>query len=217
MRFRASPWRRSSWMIAAALCIGFLVLAGGCSQNDDRYLRIARINGGAPLYSDIIDHGEMELDEDDFDNDADVTEAYGWDDSVSDDLVMVDLTYSPGSAMEMYSAAAARVTHFRVHYTPVDGVSEVPDDIEGALSFEVSAEEGEYSVSVIGVETEAKLEEPLTLIAALMDLGGHSYYAGTGTPLPVIAELELTGEDVASGAELKATGSFHISFADWAD
>lgn len=217
MRFATSPWRRFPWMIAAATCIVFLVLTGGCSENDDRYLRIVSINGGDPLHSDIIDHGEIELDVDDFDNDADLTEVYGWDDSISDDLVAIALTYSPGSAMEMYGTGAARVTHYRIRYSPVDGESEVPDDIAGVLSYEVSAGEGEYTVNVIGVASQAKLVEPLTLIAALMELGGHSYYAGTGTPLPVIAELELTGEDVATGAELKATGSLYITFADWAD
>ncbi|KPJ53843.1 hypothetical protein AMJ39_02830 [candidate division TA06 bacterium DG_24] len=204
--------------IALAVSIVFLVLAGGCSENDNRLLRVVSINLGDPLHSDIIDHGEIEIDTDDFDSDGDDMEAYGWDDSISDDIVPVTLCYSPGAGLGTFSVQAARVTEYRITYRRIDQEPVVPEVVQGYLSAEVTAgEECAGVINIMAVASQAKIAEPLSSIASLQELGGHSYYAGTGIPLDVIADVEITGEDVATGAELKASGSLHITFADWVD
>ena len=117
----------------------------------------------------------------------------------------------PGTAENPTSPTSANfitVTRYRVVYRRSDGRNtagvDVPFPIDGAITFTTVS--GIQTAEFVLVRASAKLEPPLR---ALVDAGG-------ALVINTMAEVTFFGQD-QTGAEIVASGTIGINFADWAD
>ena len=100
------------------------------------------------------------------------------------------------------------VTRYRVVYQRTDGRNapgvDVPFPMDGAVTFTVVS--GPQTAEFVLVRASAKLEQPLRPLVG----GGGAIIINT------IAEVTFYGRD-QTGAEVTATGTITVNFADWAD
>ena len=115
---------------------------------------------------------------------------------------------TPESPTSPTSANFVTVTRYRVVYQRTDGRNvpgvDVPFPMDGAVTFTVVS--GPQSAEFILVRASAKLEQPLRPLVG----GGGAIIINT------LAEVTFYGKD-QTGAEVVATGTITVNFADWAD
>ena len=115
---------------------------------------------------------------------------------------------TPESPTSPTSANFVTVTRYRVVYQRSDGRNEpgvdVPFPMDGAVTFTVVS--GPQTAEFILVRASAKLEQPLRPLVG----GGGAIIINT------LAEVTFYGRD-QTGAEVIATGTITVNFADWAD
>ena len=115
---------------------------------------------------------------------------------------------TPESPTSPTSANFVTVTRYRVVYQRTDGRNtpgvDVPFPMDGAVTFTVVS--GPQSAEFILVRASAKLEQPLRPLVG----GGGAIIINT------LAEVTFYGKD-QTGAEVIATGTITVNFADWAD
>jgi hypothetical protein len=134
--------------------------------------------------------------------------------SVFDDIGRVTARIAlkdPGTSENPSSPTSANfitVTRYRVVYRRTDGRNtpgvDVPFPVDGAVTFTVVS--GPQTAEFVLVRASAKLEAPLRPLVA----------GGGGIVINTIAEVTFYGRD-QTGAELIATGTVTVNFADWAD
>ena len=134
--------------------------------------------------------------------------------SVFDDIGRVTTRVGlkdPGTSESPTSPTSANfvtVTRYRVVYQRTDGRNvpgvDVPFPMDGAVTFTVVS--GPQSAEFILVRASAKLEQPLRPLVG----GGGAIIINT------LAEVTFYGKD-QTGAEVVATGTITVNFADWAD
>lgn len=117
----------------------------------------------------------------------------------------------PGTSENPTSPTSANfvtVTRYRVVYTRSDGRNtpgvDVPFPIDGAVTFTTVS--GIQSAEFVLVRASAKLEPPLRTLVS----------AGGAIVINTLAEITFYGRD-QTGADVVATGTIGINFADWAD
>ncbi len=115
---------------------------------------------------------------------------------------------TPESPTSPTSANFVTVTRYRVVYQRTDGRNapgvDVPFPMDGAVTFTVVS--GPQTAEFILVRASAKLEQPLRPLVG----GGGAIIINT------LAEVTFYGKD-QTGAEVIATGTITVNFADWAD
>ena len=115
---------------------------------------------------------------------------------------------TPESPTSPTSANFVTVTRYRVVYQRTDGRNapgvDVPFPMDGAVTFTVVS--GPQTAEFILVRASAKLEQPLRPLVG----GGGAIIINT------LAEVTFYGQD-QTGAEVIATGTITVNFADWAD
>ena len=115
---------------------------------------------------------------------------------------------TPESPTSPTSANFVTVTRYRVVYQRTDGRNapgvDVPFPMDGAVTFTVVS--GPQTAEFILVRASAKLEQPLRPLVG----GGGAIIINT------LAEVTFYGKD-QTGAEVVATGTITVNFADWAD
>ena len=115
---------------------------------------------------------------------------------------------TPESPTSPTSANFVTVTRYRVVYQRTDGRNapgvDVPFPMDGAVTFTVVS--GPQTAEFILVRASAKLEQPLRPLVG----GGGAIIINT------LAEVTFYGRD-QTGAEVIATGTITVNFADWAD
>ena len=115
---------------------------------------------------------------------------------------------TPESPTSPTSANFVTVTRYRVVYQRTDGRNtpgvDVPFPMDGAVTFTVVS--GPQSAKFILVRASAKLEQPLRPLVG----GGGAIIINT------LAEVTFYGRD-QTGAEVIATGTITVNFADWPD
>ena len=134
--------------------------------------------------------------------------------SVFDDIGRVTARVAlkdPGTAENPTAPTSANfvtVTRYRVVYRRSDGRNtpglDVPFPVDGAVTFTVVS--GPQTAEFVLVRASAKLEEPLR---PLVGNGGSII-------INALADVTFYGHD-QTGAEVNATGTITINFADWAD
>ena len=115
---------------------------------------------------------------------------------------------SPENPTAPTTANSVTVTRYRVEYRRADGRNtpgvDVPFRFDGGVTFTTLT--GVQTAEFVLVRASAKLEAPLLALR-----GG-----GGAIVINAIAEVTLYGRD-QTGAEVVATGTISVNFADWSD
>ncbi len=179
--------------IGAAALTALIVGLVGCSP-DERSPRsnvtIRGINGGLPVYSDVVNYGE------DGNPGTD-------DDGIVEDPVIVQIANNPLQDQLSLDRSGpfgnVTIDEYRISFDPATEIDPVGGGIHVSIATRDTVE-----FAVVAVPIGHKMQSPL------WDLR-------SGGQILTTAHLELWGTERTSGDEIYADGRFTVSFANFAD
>lgn len=198
--------RRFAFGFLAVLAIAGLVLTAGCQR--DRSLRVASINEGAPLLSDLVDFGEVVIQEPGED-----PEIYPIAE-VPTDIVPIEFQYVEiGLGLPTWTPYWANIEKATITYTNMT-TGETYEAVQVGMSGQIESDPTGGTTEQFSITIAPGNWKALTFEDDLQDSPEDDDY---GTVAVVKAHVEVEGHDYVSNKTVKATKEFDITFGNYWD